>query len=365
MTSVANWRLLYADSLTGNIYGELPVESFTYTKNLNGAGAISARMPLDTETESRLTNQVAWPRITPGTLEVDGTTRLFALRDNVPMWGGFAWTRTSDPATNTMVVGGEGPLSWLRRRTIRHTKTYTSQDQIDIAEDLITYALSATGGDPQVALGTNSSSGVTRDRVYPKWEYKTIGEAIEQLAAVIDGFDFDFRPAWNGSKLRDEFVTSYPSDGRATEHVFEVGSNVNLLAEEADGTNVSSLGIAQGSGQGSRMLRKWRYASDLGARPLLETVVSHADISVSSTLQEKADLALARGAVPVSRIDLQVLPGKLPRLGSYVVGDRVRVKGSMGYWSVDDDYRITSIRVDAGDGGEIVELSLTPLILFV
>lgn len=361
-----SWQLLYADTLTGSVHGVLPVESFGYMHQLNGAGNISARLPLESTSNSRLTNQVAFPRIEAGKLEPDGSTRLWVLRDGVPQWGGLMWTRDIDPGNNAMTIAGEGVLSYFRRRSIRENKKYSATDQIGIAEDLIEYAIEQPGGDPGVSVAGTASSGVLRDRVYPKQEYKSIGDAVEQLAAVIDGFDFSFDAGYSGSALVDTFNIQYPNWGRSTNHVFEIGTNVNLLAERSDGTSVASLAVATGAGQGPTMLRKWAWdTSKLGTRPLLEKVNSYSDVSVASTLQAKADLDLLRGSEPVSLIDLEILPGTLPALGSYRVGDRVRVKGSHGYFDVDATYRIVTIGVAVFDDGESVSLSLAPLSLFL
>lgn len=57
--------------------------------------------------------------------------------------------------------------------------------------------------------------------------------------------------------------------------------------------------------------------------------------------------------------------GAEPELGSFVVGDIVRVKGCFGWFEVDDSDRITewACAVDA-NGAEETKLSLAPLEAF-
>lgn len=366
MTLGGQYQVLYADTMSGTVHGVLPVESLSFSHVLNGAGSITCAMPLDSESNAgRLTNQVAWPRVESGKLEVDGRTTLYVLRDGVPLWSGIVWTRAVDPGTNALTVSGEGMLSYFRRFLIYHTKDYSATDQIGIAEDLLTWAMTRTGC-AQVHIDGSVTSGVTRDRRYYKTDYKPVGEAIEQLSAVIDGFDFRFAPEWSAGSLRTTFFAAYPATGRATEHVLELGSNVNLLSEKSDGTNVTTTNWATGVGTGRSMLRKWSVdVSQLGTIPLLHGVRAYSDVSVASTLQAHADLDAQRGKVPLSHIELELLAGKLPRIGSYIVGDRVRVKGTMGYWSVDDTYRITQQAVSVDSSGETVRVSLAPLGLFL
>lgn len=365
MTLGGQYQVLYTDTMSGAVHGILPVESLSFSHVLNGAGSISCTMPLESTNAARLTNQVAWPRIEAGKLEVDGRTTLYVLRDNVPLWSGQVWTRDVNPESNALTVGGEGWLSYWRRRHIYHTRTYSATEQVDIAEDLLTWAMARTGS-AQVNLANTVTSGVTRDRRYYKTDFKSVGEAIEQLAAVEGGFDFRFTPEWNAGSLRTTFHVAYPAGGRSTEIVLELGTNVNLLSERADGTTVSTTNWATGVGTGRSMLRKWNVdLSRNGTVPRLEKVRAYSDVSVASTLQAHADLDAIRGKVPLSHIELELLPGTLPGIGSYLVGDRMRVKGAHGYFSVDGTYRSTEQSVTVDSSGEAVKLSLAPLELFI
>lgn len=360
------YQVLYLDTITGAVHGALPVEAFSFSHVLNGAGSITCRMPLDSTSTDRLTNQVAWPRIEPGKLEVDGSTLLYVLRDNVPLWSGFVWTRDVDPGANALTVSGEGFLSYFRRRLITSDLAYTASDQAGIAEDLLGWAQGRSGGDVGLNVDGSVSTGVTRDRTYVATDYKPVAEAIEQLAAVSDGFDFRFAPEWNSGTLRTTFFVQYPASGRATEIVLELGTNVNLLNERSDGTNVATTTRATGVGVGRSMRRRMAVdTSQLGTRPLLESIVSFGDISEVDTLQAHADLELIRGSEPLSHVEVELLQGMLPRIGSYLVGDRLRVKGEHGYFSVDDTYRIVEQVVSVDESGETVRLSLAPLGVFL
>lgn len=360
------YQLLYVDALTSTEHGTLPVSAMSFNDVLNGAGGLVASMPLEsTSSGDRLTNGVAWPRVEQGKLEVDGSTMLYVLRDGVPLWCGMATTRDVNPDTNTLSIGAEGVLAYYRRRPIIRNLYYSAVDQLAIARDLISYAEDEVGPGLGTVVGSETS-GVTRDRSYIKTDFKAVGSALEDLAGVINGFDFRFSPVRTAGVLSPRLYLTYPNTGRTTEHVLELGSNVNLLSERADGSKVANVSHATGSGSGPAILRRSDHVPGYeSTRPRLEVVTSHPDVSNAATLKEHADLDLLRVVEPISHVEVEVLAGAYPRIGGYEVGDRMRVVGSYGYLSLDADYRVTarSIRVD--DSGETVSLSLAPLAAFL
>lgn len=348
---MANYRVLYASLKTGTLHGELPVSNFEFDSVLNRPGACRGRVVLE---------QVA--AITDATFE-PARTSLYVERDGTLLWGGILWTVQIDPVTSTLTFGAEGFHSYFTRRILNTTKTYSSVDQHDIARDLIDWAQSVSDGSIGVTTTDTNLSGVTRDRTYYGVEFHNIGSLIENLAAVQNGFDFRYDTFYTSSgNIETAFRTIYPATGRATSHVFELGVNIDMLSLQVDGSVVANRVISFGKGQNNYQPQATvADASSLASTPLLDKVLSLRDVIEQDTVQARADWLLARSIEPTRRLQVEVHPNSVPSLGSYIVGDLVRIRGDLTWTTIDSQWRITSIAVSVDDkGNEIVRLSLVP-----
>lgn len=349
---MADYRVLYTNLVSGDILGELPVRDFSVSEALNAPGAFSLTLPLEH-------SSVSASDIVPA------ATGVYFERDGVILWGGILWTTRADVAANTMEMAGEGFLSYFRRRFIASTLTYSATYQENIAKGLIDHAQTVAGGD--IGVQTASvSSGKQRDRTYLASERKNIGEAIEQLANVDDGFDFAFTTSWSGGSIVTNFETTYPDNGRSTNYVFEMGSNVLFMEVTKDGTTMSTVSEAIGAGIGDDALIATKTKPTLHATyPRLEVVQSFSDVRIFTTLQDHAQQRLNRGSRPMEIIRLQVYPDTYPGVGVFSVGDLVKVRGSHGLVSVNGTYRIMAYSLSVPtSGAELVEVHLVPKEVF-
>lgn len=359
---MAGYRFLAVDLLSHKLLAELPLTGVSWGQTLNAAGETQATLPLPADN----------PKL--ASIFVDATIplrrALYIERDGVLMWGGPIWKR--DMKTRTaMTLNAMEWLSLFNRRIIRATAIYIGQDQLVIAHDLIKQAQNTTGG----ALGVTVQypvieSGVPRDRTYNTWEAKKVGEALSQLSAVEDGFDFAIDIAFQSDgSISRAFTTSYPYRGRLgteTGHVFEVGRNIVDIGWPEDGTNVANSWEALGAGDGADMLRVTSTNSALFDQgyPLLEDSVSLRDIDVEATLTEHADAYVAARGVPIVLPPVTVRGDIDPIVGSYICGDeaRIRVQDDPRFPDgVDEMRRITSFKVkvpDSGSAAEEVTMSL-------
>lgn len=345
-----------------SIQGELPVKFATITEELNEAGTASLTLPLNP------TKAGKFATITPAVLG-SGKTAIIAERDGVPFWGGILWAKIPSLSSDTIVLNCAGFHSYVRRRLIRATQTFSSTDQHDIARSLIDYSEAQSGGSIGILTTDTNTSGVTRDRTYNGFERHWVGQAIDQLAALNDGFDFryDVVRAAEGDPITIEFRASYPTTGRQTEHVFELGTNITDLEAPEDATLLANQADAIGAGEGENMLIQTH--TDTGALaeyPLLEAVVAHTDVSVDATLKSYANRRVNQGIAPIVRPTFRVLPDTLPKVGSYEVGDQVKIKATRGLLDLDGTYRIVSITINVTEAGqESATLACEPLGVFV
>lgn len=366
---MAEYRYLLGDILDNTeIYAELPFTSATYSHVLNSPGAFQGSMSL---------NQSDALSTILGESLIMGRSTILVERDGVLVWGGICWTDETNFQDSTYTVNAEGWHSYFRRRTLTETKTYALVEQVDIAADLINWAQAQSGGDIGVGTTGVTPTGRVRDRTYLDYERKNIGEALEQLAAVIDGFDFRYETARSGDVININFLTSYPATGRETDLVFELGVQLDSASATTDATNlvthVDAIGAildpAEDPGapeegdtetvevEQAPLIASVSDITRFTTMPRLDDVISETDIITIPTLEAKALLRLARGSDPVVMPSVGVDPAQEPRIGSYREGDLVTIRAVAGFRRLDGRFRITeySVTVD-GNGGESAAL---------
>ena len=325
-----------------------------------------------------------WARVSPviggavpefGTISIDvpqqvtletvapGRTGIYLLRDSVVLWGGIVWAVQVDAASSTLSISAEGFLSYLRRLHISDSLDFILEDQGVIAKDLVDYATSKPGVSIDIVAPTPATSK-PRTRHYPGFEYKSIGEAIEQLAAVNLGFSFRFISSLNAGE--DGFDTTFVIDtdpiGRLTNYVFELGVNASVMALSLDGNKLTNHAVVVGASVGDNQTKGTSYnSSALTEYPLLESVRTRTDVKTVPTLTSEAIKDTNIGATALERLTLGTFANSIPGIGSYVVGDRVTVRGSYGALQISGVYRITEIGLAVSSSGEeSISLSLVP-----
>ena len=340
------WRVLYRDIKTGTTLGELPASSFQYSDSLNAAGSFNVSMPL-----------LDAPSATDFT---PGRTMLIFERDGSAVWSGVLWGVQANIGSNSLTASGSGWLGYLSRRLITADATYTSTEQFTIARNLIATAQAATGGNVGLYTSGTSTSGVTRTAEFKGDDYRTVADALLDLSALDNGFDFYFDPSYVSGALRVAFEPLYPTSGRSTAHVLEVGTNINIDSYAEDGSVVANSVVALGGGSGTdRPTATSADAGSLASLPLLESTVTHSDETDATTLAGYAAARLGKVTAPICSIGATLYHESDPTVAELVVGDLVTVRGSYGYVAVDGQFRITAITAGVGvEGTEQVGLSL-------
>jgi hypothetical protein len=357
---MASYRYILTNVLTGSVLAEVPFESASFSHVLNAPGAFAGTLGLK---QPAKLESVLKSLLSPSTSSL-GKLALYVERDGVIVWGGMLWTGEPDLDAGTFSLNGEGFLSYFRRRVLRAQKVYVQQDQTTgIAKNLIDYAQSVTGGSIGIDTSGVATSGVLRDRTYEAFERKFIGEAIEQLAAVENGFDFRFDSSWSGGTILNRFLTSYPNTGRQTNFVLEVGAQLARLSIKVDATSIATNVDEIGAGEGDLgLIATVSNPGLIGVYPLLDDVESHVDVNVLATLTAYANRRLSVGRMPVVIPSVDYDPSLEPVLGSYVVGDIMRVRGGYGLASIDGMFRVMEINVSVDDtGGDQGKLSFAGL----
>ena len=325
---MADYRVIATDLRTGARIAELPLTGLSFSSTLNGAGELSGVLPLpsgDPQLAAVYNDAVDEVR-----------RQLVVERDGVVVWCGVVWASPYDDVNQQRAVRASETWSYYRRRLIGTRRVYRNTDQFTIARQLLTDAHAVAGGDIGVTVGAETC-GVLRDRNYEVWERKNLGEAVEELANVLDGFDFGIDAAWSPTgQLVKTFRVYYPRRGRRfalTGHVFEVGRN-NLISWDwpTDGTRYANRIINIGAGEAEAQRSSVRAnIGQLAALvdggpgyPLIEHVMSNVEVTLQATLNSQAEKALGMFSQPVVVPTIEVRSDVDPIFGTYDLGDAIR-----------------------------------------
>lgn len=363
---MAQYTYLVADALTGAIRDEIPFSSVSFSRSLSKAGGFSGTVSIDPDVPQSISGLALPPRVTLANLQA-GRTFLWVIRDSQPVWGGFLWAHSANLQARTVQLAGQDFFSYYARRTINATKTYTvgADDQFSIVAALIAYAAAQSGGDIGTTVTYTALSGRKRDRVYYSYEHRQIAEAISQLASVDDGFDFAID--YGGTQatgFTHTLTLSYPKRGRTTNLVFDARKNVRLLAWDQDGAGMANKVWALGAGEEYAMTQASATdTSKLASYPLLEEVVSYKDVTVQQTIIDHATQDLRIRREPVETVSVEVNPNDIDSaLGSFIVGDAVRVIANDGFVDLDQFMRIMDYTVSVDENAaETVKIDLASL----
>lgn len=329
-----------ANILTGQVIEEIPFDNVRWSKVLNGPGGFSGSID---SRHPKAVRENLYP----------GKRFLYVLRNGVPVWAGIIWVARFD--NGNIQVAAQGIWSYFRHRRIRIDKLYEQEDQLYIARDLLDYAQSATlnpGGDIGVVVGSETA-GIDRDRNYYGFERKPIGEAIEQLAAVENGFDFSIETTESGGAYTHTFVPEFPYRGRRTSWTWEVGVHCDLHSWEIDADRMANRMDALGAGDGESMLiATATNATLLSEFPLLDDTTSYRDVIYEDTLQEHADAWLIRRQLPLGMPSITLRSTPETKIGSFIEGDEVQVTKIDGWSELDGWYRIIGYEVQVSEEGD-------------
>jgi hypothetical protein len=362
------YRYLFADLRTNDILAELPLTRVSFTQVLNTSGSFQGTI---LGSDARELGYDITASTEPA------RTAIYVDRDGVLIWGGVVWLRTWDSDSQHFTFQAREFMSYFERRRITDTVVYEDEDQLFVAQDLITLAQAETGGDIGVVVPSNLS-GVDVTRVYFDYEFKDVSGAIKDLSNQQDGFDVNIDVAYDAFlEPRKYLRTQYPQRGiqynaaNADALVFEFPGNIVTYEWPDDGAQVANTmyGIGPNSNEAKIRATAVSPINQIAAGwPLLEDTVSYTD-------QYDPDLLYQQTLGEVTARQVSVVTPKIvipayaePVLGSYQTGDECLLRitddrfpnNGSGY-GLAEVYRIVAISVEPGEEGpERVTLTLTP-----
>lgn len=257
-----------------------------------------------------------------------------------------------------LAVTGLAYRSILARRILYSdaTLTYTATDQAEIAWALINYTQGKTGG----ALGISkawsgtSPTGVPRDRTYEVGD--SIGQRIQELSEVIDGFDWDIVPT-SASGLQFQVWAQRGTDRGV---VLQHGGLMATATREVNPTDYANAIRFAGGGDTPPSPDELE-AADLANMPQGRWDASLGDdgLTTQDALDDRAQwqLGQSQNVTPVWTVTLK--RGAWDGPDHIWLGDWVRVVASAEGLDTDVQLRVYEVDITLdGAGGETVQITL-------
>lgn len=361
------YTYLAADLRGGQILDELPLTGVSFGRELNGSGTFRGSLPLgDPDIGVRNPRLVTQP----------AKTAIYVDRDGVLIWGGIIWTRRYDSGHQVLEIAGADFASYFDHRYVLPAVLpsklasavvgFDAIEQNEIARSLVNLAQQATGGDIGIELPM-STSEIYRDRHYHGYDLQSVGDALENLANVINGPDFLFDVYWGAdNQPHRRLVLGTPRLGQqGTERIFELGANVTSYSVDEDGAAMTTRDYATGAGEEEATpiaVAENPCAYDIGW-PLLEDEEGYSTVETLGTLQEHADADLITTRLPLVHHEVTARADREPYVGTYAPGDDMRLIIPAGdpYYSdgLDQWLRILAYDCQPGDDAGRDEVKLT------
>jgi hypothetical protein len=368
------YRYLFADLITNDILAELPLTNVSFTQTLNTPGSFSGTI---------LGSDINETGYDIAGSTIPARTAIYVDRDGVLIWGGIIWLRTWDSDSQHFDFQAREFGSYFERRRITdnfmdgdQALVYENEDQLFIAQDLLTLAQTLAGGDIGVVV-PNNVSGIDVTRVYYAYEFKDVWGAIKDLSNQQDGFDFNIDVAYDTNlEPRKYAQTAYPFRGitfnanNADALVFEFPGNIVAYEWPDDGSVVANkmYGVGPQSNEAKIVAVATAPTNQITAGyPLLEDTVSYTDQYDPTILYQQTLGEVTAKQVPVVTPKIVIPAYASPVLGSYKTGDECllritddRFPNNGSGFGLSQVYRIVAISVQPGeDGPERVTLTLT------
>lgn len=288
----------------------IPWSSLEFGDTLNSAGSASIEVPTDS--------------LPAGVDLSPAITAVYVIADGVVLFAGPIWTLKDDLAGRKLTLGCQGMLSVLAHRTIDVDLNYVGVDQLTIFDDLMAAALPPATFLPW-SSGGSGTSGIARTQSYSGYQHTAADQAISQLAATFDGFDYATTTTLSGTTVTTSVRAYYPRLGSVSGYLLDQDSNVMSASVTIDGTTFATVCWVTGSGTGNVQVNAVATKTFGPAAPGLTLVASDTLITDQGACQQAADLMLTQQGTLVAIPELKLRPDDVPALGSYGVGDDVVV----------------------------------------
>lgn len=348
------------DLVTGEPFGRLDAGQVKWSERLNGRLELSFRLDL----AHRPSREMA-PRL------VDDAGRVRPIKVVVydpPIAKSFILLEASYTDRRFLGLRGAGLWSWFAQFPLSDPFTFVQTDQHTIAATLLNWAQHpAQGGGIGVAVDNTLSSRL-RDRTYNGFEHVPVGQRVDELAAVIDGFDFAIDTTFDGNiTVVDTWRPQYPRAGRAwPESGIQIDADGTATALTVDWSTPTTDQREIGAGEGTDMLTATANDPTLTDYPPLWATENRKSVEEQATLQSHAGRDLQLANRRTQQWSVTVLD-RFKLLKGLIVGDECQIAVGPGDFRWPDGYEAVqravgrTVNVDDDGGPDQVTLELENL----
>jgi hypothetical protein len=221
----------------------------------------------------------------------------------------------------------------------------TTNGQVQVGGPVV--AATATPAASSSETTINTTAG-TDDKPYELnwWSTHDLGGEIDKLAQNAP-FDYHERHVWVNNQIAHFLDFGYPTIGRRREYLrFVIGENIQVLPEPHEvGDTFANHAVVLGAGEGSAMIRGEARRRDGRVRRMV--IIDDKTITDQAHASRAAQLELARRNQVINLDSLVVRNTPHAPLGSFAVGDEIRLMGSVDWMDTLDMWvRITSMSIN-------------------
>ncbi|GAA1406290.1 hypothetical protein GCM10009639_54010 [Kitasatospora putterlickiae] len=342
-------QALVCDLVTDRLLDRMTLTGVSYDDYIGKTGSLSATIPVpDTRTARRIREAL-----------IPGRTIVHLVEDGELTWSGALWTRTRkrDPrAGYSCDIQAAGLESFLRSHRLLYADLVAAgADQFAIARQLTTYAQVQAGGNLGIEMDHTQTSGVPRDRSYSRYDLPYVGDLLDKLAAVENGFEWRIQVWADDTGARHRFLRlGYPKITVGTADLVIPKSLVGSYSLPEDATTMAnawqSRGASTSTDMGSESVPLMSALLTSPADwaqgwPRLDGTSDYSTVETQDVLDEHAGADLARAARPVA-VPQVTVTGIRPPLGSHV---RLRLRDTWHYDGLVARYRVIGYRVQPAE----------------
>lgn len=344
------WSVQACDLKTGRVRAILDPLTISWETTLNRVGTGS--MTLATRS---VTMRDIWPHLTAIYIVRTGGGDATPENPAVEFAGLVESVQAEDSGATTVGMKSLEDYWNFRHLRLDNPLVFSQWPQTEIAKYLSDQCL--PNGIQLYSLA--DTSAVARDRAYSPWDFKNIGEALQQLSDVINGPDWELTHVRTsqGEWLTTVIFRDYVGADRGI--VLRSGLEASGYRLAVDGAGHASRVIAIGSGEEEDMMSVER--EDLSVYPAFEATPAWKDVSLWPTLIQHSEGYLRDNRDPVA-LPTVTIAGFDPDPWLVRIGDTVQVDVSLGAVTFNGPARVTGIawRVEP-DSAPIRTLTTVPI----
>jgi hypothetical protein len=345
---------VFTDLRSDQVLDTLPVQGVSIDDYIGKVGSMRGTVPVPNAQIAARARRALVP----------GRTGVWVERGREVWWGGILWTLSLSSDARGFLgaqVQCGGWESYLYRRLLYDTQTAVQVDQLDLVRGLVDYVQNTPGGDIGITYDTRTS-GVVRDRTYLRYDLHTIGDLIDDLAAVEQGFE------WRIASYRDtdgrrvkRLILGHPVIRAGTaDIVLDHPGPVLSYTWPTDATQKANAWQSRGAtinrnqAEESYPLMSFLFVDDADVSagwPRLDGTSDYTTVEHQGTLNAhaRADWAASRAPVQIPEVEVLLGGNVTPALLGATV--RLRIRDLWHPDTLDARYRVVGLSINPPERG--------------